>query len=101
MAMAFIQELENIIEERKRNLPPGSYTTKLFQGGIDRILKKIGEEAGEVIIAAKNDDIEELKNECADLLYHLLIVLHQKNLTFTDVEKILELRHTQKSQQES
>ena len=71
-------ELERIIAERKLNLPAGSYTAKLFTAGLDRILKKIGEEAGEVIIAAKNDDRSELIYECGDLLYHLLVLLAQK-----------------------
>jgi phosphoribosyl-ATP pyrophosphohydrolase len=89
----FIKKLENIIKQRQMNLPEGSYTTKLFRGGIDRILKKIGEEAGEVIIAAKNSDGEELKNESADLLFHLLIVLRHEGLCFDDVVKTLESRH--------
>ena len=89
----FIHELENIIRERQEKLPAGSYTAKLFQGGQDRILKKIGEEAGEVIIAAKNGNLTEIKNESADLLFHLLLVLRTHNLSFEDVVATLKGRH--------
>jgi len=89
----FIDKLEKILEKRKKELPEGSYSTQLFKGGIDRILKKIGEEAGEVIIASKNDDKQEIKNEVADLLFHILIVLQQHGLEFKDVVEILEQRH--------
>ena len=89
----FIQNLELIIEQRKKDLPEGSYTTKLFKGGLDRILKKIGEEAGEVIIAAKNQDAHELTNESADLIFHLLVLLHQQNINFQQVVDVLENRH--------
>ena len=65
----FLVELERIIAERKLKLPAGSYTAKLFAGGLDRILKKIGEEAGEVIIAAKNEERDELIYECGDLCF--------------------------------
>lgn len=89
----FLNELESTIEHRKKTLPENSYTTKLFNGGLDRILKKIGEEAGEVIIAAKNQDAVELSNESADLLFHLLVLLHQQNLSFQSVVDVLEKRH--------
>ncbi len=90
----FLKKLEAIIEDRQKNPKENSYTSKLFRDGIDRILKKIGEEAGEVIIAAKNNDPEELKNESADLLFHLLILLRAKGLSLQDVAKILEKRHS-------
>jgi phosphoribosyl-ATP pyrophosphohydrolase len=90
----FINELETLIETRKQDLPENSYTTKLFKGGLDRILKKVGEEAGEVIIAGKNQDKEEILNETADLVYHLLVFLHQQNLTLADVEAVLKKRHS-------
>ena len=63
-----------MIESRKKNPKEGSYTNYLFEEGIDKILKKVGEEAAEVIIAAKNWSFEEIKYESADLIYHLLVV---------------------------
>lgn len=89
----FIKHLETIIKDRKDNPQDSSYTSKLFQGGIDRIAKKIGEEAGEVIIAAKNQDKTELANESADLLFHLLILLQAEGLTLDDVISVLKTRH--------
>lgn len=91
--LEFITQLESIIEKRKKELPTGSYTTQLFQGGLDRILRKIVEEAGEVIIAGKNQDKTELSNESADLIFHLLVLLHQQGLSFKDVVTVLEKRH--------
>lgn len=73
-------ELMMVIRERKRERPRGSYTTKLFEGGLDRITKKLGEEAVEVVIAGKNQDREELARESADLLYHLLVLWEDSNL---------------------
>lgn len=67
--MEFLLQLENILKKRKQDLPDKSYTADLFRGGVDRILKKVGEEAGEVIIAAKNSDKKELTHEVADLLF--------------------------------
>lgn len=89
----FLNQLENIIEGRKQAEPDSSYTAKLFHGGIDRILKKIGEEAGEVIIAAKNNDQEELAYEAADLIYHLLVLLHHQNMDLQTIVATLEKRH--------
>jgi phosphoribosyl-ATP pyrophosphohydrolase len=89
----FIEELDNIIADRKKGNNPDSYTASLFKQGKDRILKKIGEEAGEVIIASKNNDPEELKNEAADLVFHLMVTLQEQNLTFKDVVEILKSRH--------
>jgi phosphoribosyl-AMP cyclohydrolase / phosphoribosyl-ATP pyrophosphohydrolase len=77
-AGSFLAELEKIIRERKSSRPEGSYTADLFEQGLDSILKKVGEEAGEVIIAAKNEDHHELIYEAGDLLYHLLVLLAQK-----------------------
>ncbi|MBT6120552.1 phosphoribosyl-ATP diphosphatase [bacterium] len=91
--LSFLNELEDILEERKTNPTEGSYTSTLMQQGLDRILKKIGEEAGEVIIAAKNKDAEELTNESADLLFHLMLVLKNEGLSIKDVVKVLEERH--------
>jgi len=84
--------LEKIIAERETEMPEGSYTTYLFEEGVDKILKKVGEEAAEVIIAAKNRDPEELKWESADLLYHLLVLLREQKLPLDEVLSALEKR---------
>ncbi|MBT9135794.1 MAG: Phosphoribosyl-AMP cyclohydrolase [Firmicutes bacterium] len=89
----FLVELEQIIAERKVTKPAGSYTAKLFEQGLDRILKKIGEEAGEVIIAAKNQDRSELIYESSDLLFHLLVLLAEKNVALAEVLRELADRH--------
>ncbi|PBB06224.1 bifunctional phosphoribosyl-AMP cyclohydrolase/phosphoribosyl-ATP diphosphatase HisIE [Salimicrobium humidisoli] len=89
-----LTELGELLAKRKAELPEESYTSKLFQEGVDRIAKKIGEEAGEVIIAAKNDDREELALESADLLFHLLMLLTDRNVPLDDVLAVLEERHS-------
>lgn len=89
----FLAELEKIITERKLTKPAGSYTAKLFDGGLDRILKKVGEEAGEVIIAAKNQDRNEIIYETGDLLFHLLVLLAQKDVALSEVLTELASRH--------
>lgn len=88
-----LQSLEQLIIEREKERPEGAYTTYLFEKGVDKILKKVGEEASEVIIAAKNRDKEELKWEAADLLYHLQVLLVEQGLPFKEVLKTLEERH--------
>jgi phosphoribosyl-AMP cyclohydrolase / phosphoribosyl-ATP pyrophosphohydrolase len=88
-----LQSLEQVIVKREQERPEGAYTTYLFEKGVDKILKKVGEEASEVIIAAKNRDQEELKWEAADLLYHLQVLLVEQGLPFTEVLKTLEERH--------
>ena len=90
---AFLFELEEIIGKRKAEMPEGSYTTYLFTEGVDKILKKVGEESAEVIIAAKNRDAEELKWESADLLYHLLVLLQEQELPLQEVLTVLKERH--------
>ena len=89
----FLHELEGIIAQRETDRPEGSYTTYLFEKGVDKILKKVGEEAAEVIIAAKNRDHEELKWESADLLFHLLVLLKEQKLPLDTVLDALEERH--------
>jgi len=74
-----------LIESRNLERPEGSYTTYLFNQGLDKILKKVGEECAETIIAAKNDDRHALVNESADLLYHLLVLFVQRGLTLDEV----------------
>ncbi|NEU30168.1 bifunctional phosphoribosyl-AMP cyclohydrolase/phosphoribosyl-ATP diphosphatase HisIE [bacterium LRH843] len=90
---AIIEELEQVIAKREAERPEGAYTTYLFEKGVDKILKKVGEEAGEVIIAAKNRDHDELKWEVADLLYHVLVLLREQKLPLDDVLAVLEERH--------
>nr|WGE08251.1 bifunctional phosphoribosyl-AMP cyclohydrolase/phosphoribosyl-ATP diphosphatase HisIE [Bacillus subtilis] len=91
-----MNELERVIAERQAEMPEGAYTTYLFREGVDKILKKVGEEASEVIIAAKNRDHEELKWEAADLLYHLLVLLREQALPLDDVLDVLKKRHSEK-----
>lgn len=90
---AILDELEQVIATREAEMPEGAYTTYLFEKGVDKILKKVGEEAGEVIIAAKNRDPEELKWEVADLLYHVLVLLREQKLPLDEVLAVLEERH--------
>ncbi len=82
-----------IIEERKRAKPEGSYVAGLLARGVDRIAKKVGEEAAEVIIAAKNRSHEELSNEMADLWFHTLVLLADAGMSPADVEAVLARRH--------
>lgn len=89
----FLIKLTDLVNQRKKHLPENSYTTKLFKQGSDRIIQKVGEEATEVIIAAKNKSRKEIIYESADLLYHLIIMLADNELSITDVVKELELRH--------
>ncbi|MEH7352815.1 bifunctional phosphoribosyl-AMP cyclohydrolase/phosphoribosyl-ATP diphosphatase HisIE [Neobacillus drentensis] len=92
-----LQSLEKVIINRERERPDGAYTTYLFEKGVDKILKKVGEEAAEVIIAAKNRDHEELRWEAADLLYHLQVLLVEQGLPFKEVLRTLEERHKDRS----
>jgi phosphoribosyl-AMP cyclohydrolase / phosphoribosyl-ATP pyrophosphohydrolase len=87
-----IDRLAAVVARRDANRPEGSYTTYLFEQGIDKILKKVGEESAEVIIAAKNGDSEELRNESADLLYHLLVLFRAAGLPVEEVWRTLEER---------
>lgn len=89
----FLYELEELISEREKERPEKSYTTYLFEKGVDKILKKVGEEAAEVIIAAKNRDHDELQWESADLIFHLLVLLKEQNLPLSDVVAALKERH--------
>ncbi|MCM2536082.1 bifunctional phosphoribosyl-AMP cyclohydrolase/phosphoribosyl-ATP diphosphatase HisIE [Neobacillus pocheonensis] len=92
-----LESLEKVILDRERERPEGAYTTYLFEKGVDKILKKVGEEAAEVIIAAKNRDHGELKWEASDLLYHLMVLLVEQELPFTEVLRTLEERHKDRS----
>ncbi|MGB0385150.1 MAG: phosphoribosyl-ATP diphosphatase [Ardenticatenaceae bacterium] len=91
-----ITRLEAVIAQRKATMPEGSYTTYLFTKGQDKILKKVGEEAAETIIASKNNDPQELIAESSDLVYHLLVLLAYHNIPFNQIEAELERRHLKK-----
>jgi len=91
--LAFLAGLERLIAQRERDRPEGSYTTRLFEAGIKRISQKVGEEGVETALAATSGDIEELVNESADLLYHLLVLLRASGLTLADVTAVLQARH--------
>lgn len=92
--------LETLYKEaldRKKNPKEGSYTNYLFDKGLDKILKKVGEEATEVVIGAKNADKAEIANETADILYHLAVMLVETGVTLDDVNQVLEARQGKKS----
>jgi len=91
--MKFLEDLEMVLRDRKEKLPEKSYTANLFREGQDRILKKIVEEAGEVVIAAKNKARNEIIHESADLLFHLEVLLIDCGLSLNDIVKELEVRH--------
>ena len=82
-----------VVEDRKRNPVEGSYTAYLFSRGVDKIAKKTGEEAVEVVIASKNDDKADLTREIADLTYHLLVLMEEKGVSLADVCTELKRRH--------
>ena len=88
-----LDSLYELLEGRKKDLPEGSYTTYLFQKGIDKILKKIGEESTEVIIAAKADDKKETIYEIADLAYHIMVMMVEMGISVEDIKKELASRH--------
>jgi len=89
---AVLDELYDLIESRRRERPEGSYTTYLFEQGLDKILKKLGEEASETIIAAKNEDKAPLVAESADLLYHFIVLLIARGVSLEDVKNELIAR---------
>jgi phosphoribosyl-AMP cyclohydrolase / phosphoribosyl-ATP pyrophosphohydrolase len=89
----FIYELEQIINQRIVNDSENSYTNKLYKRGINKVAQKVGEEAVELIIEAKDDNNELFKNEAADLLYHLLILLKAKGVSLESIEEVLQKRH--------
>lgn len=88
-----LESLYSLLLQRKRDLPEGSYTTYLFQKGLDKILKKVGEESTEVIIAGKAEDKAETIYEIADLAYHVLVLMAQMGITVEDVRDELSSRH--------
>ncbi len=94
------QNLYQLIEQRRVERPPNSYTTYLFESGLDKILKKVGEESAETIIAAKNEGRTELTAEITDLLYHLLVLMVEREVSLRDVAQVLGNRMGRKSAQE-
>jgi phosphoribosyl-ATP pyrophosphohydrolase/phosphoribosyl-AMP cyclohydrolase len=93
-AKGFIYRLEYIINQRISSNSEESYTNRLFKKGINKVAQKVGEEAVELVIEAKDDNIDLFKNEAADLLYHLLILLKSKGVSLQSVEEVLKKRHT-------
>ncbi len=87
-----LKGLYEVVKNRKENPEEGSYTCYLFEKGLDKILKKCGEENAEMIIAAKNHDNEELSNEMCDLIYHMLVLMVESGVELDDVMNILEQR---------
>lgn len=92
-----LEELKSLISNRQSEMPEGAYTTYLFEEGVDKICKKIGEEAAEVIIAAKNRDPEELSMETADLFYHVMVLLQEQGVDLNQVMSVLKDRHQTKT----
>ncbi len=90
--MTVLEEVYHIILQRKLHPKDGSYTNYLLEKGVDKILKKLGEEGTEIIIAAKNPDPEEIKYEVSDFLYHLMVLMVEKNVTWEDIMRELAER---------
>ncbi len=90
----FLYQLEEIISDRKNNPTEKSYTASLFQKGIKKIAQKVGEEATEVVIDAIDGNRERLKEETADLLYHLLVLLAEKDISLNEISDVLRNRHS-------
>lgn len=90
--MPIPEHLQNTIDDRLANLPEGSYIASLAAGGINKIAQKVGEEAVELIIAAKDDDPEAFRSEAADLLFHYLILLRSKGTSLSDIYDVLHFR---------
>ena len=91
--LLFLTELQDFINKRKEEMPEGSYTTKLFKDGVNKIAQKVGEEALETVIEATNGTNDHLVYEASDLLYHLLVLLTEKGLRIEDVAAELQKRH--------
>lgn len=92
-AKGFIYELEHIINQRIKNNTEESYTNKLYKKGINKVAQKVGEEAIELIIESKDNNMDLFRNEAADLLYHLLILLKTKGVNLESIEEVLKKRH--------
>ena len=92
--LQFLTQLQNLLIDRKNTMPEGSYTSMLFGKGLDKVAQKVGEEAVETVIAAKNDDIDEFIYEASDLLFHLMMLLTEKGLQLEDLVNELQKRHS-------
>lgn len=91
--LAFLSYLQDFIEKRKREMPEGSYTTKLFTKGVNKISQKVGEEAVETVIEATNGTGEQFLYEASDLIYHLIVLLTEKGYRIEDLARELKARH--------
>lgn len=91
---AFLSTLEDVLIDRKENRPEGSYSTKMFNKGLDKIAQKVGEEAVETVIAAKNEPNDEFIYEAGDLLFHFMMLCAQKDIPLKTIIDELERRHT-------
>ena len=87
-----LDELYKVIQNRKENMPEKSYVASLFREGNDRIIQKVGEEATEVVIAAKNEEKKRIIEESADLIFHLLVLLAASDIHYSEIEEELEKR---------
>jgi phosphoribosyl-ATP pyrophosphohydrolase/phosphoribosyl-AMP cyclohydrolase len=94
---AFLFALTEIIRERRRNAGAQSYTASLFASGVDRMAQKVGEEAVEVVIEAKNSDNGKFLGEASDLVFHLMVLLEQRGFSLDDVGEVLRERHTKRT----
>ena len=90
---SFLDYLGEVIKERKSQPPEESYTARMFQKGINKLAQKVGEEAVELVIEAKDDNAELFKNEAADLIFHYMMLLEAKGFDFKDIVKVLKERH--------
>ncbi|SEP12328.1 bifunctional phosphoribosyl-AMP cyclohydrolase/phosphoribosyl-ATP diphosphatase HisIE [Paenibacillus sp. OV219] len=95
---AMLNQLEATIAQRYIERPEGAYTTYLFEKGVDKILKKVGEESAEVIIAAKNKDNDELRCEASDLIFHLMVLFRERGLSMDEIMAELNRRHNKSKQ---
>ena len=91
--LLFLTELQNFIEKRHQEMPEGSYTTKLFKDGVNKMAQKVGEEALETVIEATNGTNEKLTYEASDMMYHLIVLLTSKGLRIEDIAQELHKRH--------
>lgn len=92
MKRSILDEVFSVIEDRRENPLEGSYVASLFERGEDKILEKVGEEATELIIAAKNSEKGEIVHEAADLIFHIMVLLGEKGITMDEIYKELESR---------
>ena len=95
MKTCFLHELDKQVSQRKNADPNNSYTAQLYQAGQNKILKKLGEETSEVIIASKSGEVDAVVHETADLLYHMLVLIHYHNLSLEQIIEALEKRASQ------